>query len=297
MILEGAMTALVTPFSQDGSVDFPGFKANIQFQLEKGIQGLIVLGTTGETPTLTESEKQQLVDIAMREVRGKVPVIVGTGGNSTLSTVEDTLAMQKTGADAALVVVPYYNKPTQDGLLHHYMEIADSVDIPIVMYNVPSRCGVNMTAQTAIKLAEHPQIIGMKEASGDLAQIHRLITGTEKHSHFRVISGDDGMTFSAMMLGASGVISVTSNILPQKILQLVNACKDLNIARARQLNRELLAINEALFLETNPICVKAAMREWGMPSGPCRLPLCDMSSANQHKLVSALSGQQYLVGA
>ncbi|MDR1047745.1 MAG: 4-hydroxy-tetrahydrodipicolinate synthase [Treponema sp.] len=282
-ILRGAFTALVTPMKDGGDVDYDGFRRLIQFQLEGGIDGLVPLGTTGETPTLEESEEEKLIRIAVEEVGGKVPLVVGTGSNSTKSMLEYTKRAKDLGADAALVVTPYYNKPNDSGLIAHFEEAA-AVGIPIVVYNIAGRTGRNIPAPLMEKIAEIPGIAGVKESSGDMGQIGDVIANIAMRRNssnpFRVLSGDDAFTLPLCALGGDGTVSVISNLLPAKVTALTKACLEGNYTEARRIHFELLPFMKAAFIETNPAPIKAAMNMAGLPAGPARLPLGPLSSAH-----------------
>ncbi len=268
--LTGAFTALYTPFTATGQVDEPALRALCERQVAAGV-GLVPCGTTGETPTLTGAERDLVVQTAVEVAAGRVPVIAGTGSNDTRSTVEATRRARDLGADAALVVVPYYNKPPQSSLVAHFTAIADEGGLPIVLYNVPSRSGANMESHTSLRLAEHPHVIAIKEAAGDLEQLQRLIFEAPKG--FSVLSGDDAWTLPLMLLGGHGVISVAANVVPDEMAALVRAARagDLEAARAHQ--ARLLPLFRALFCVTNPIPVKRAAALLGHCRPDLRLPL------------------------
>lgn len=283
--LEGSMTALVTPF-RDGKLDLKSFASLVEWQIAQGTQALVPCGTTGENPTLSRDEQLEVIKVCVKTAAGKVPVIAGTGKNDTRETVELTKAALDLGADAALVVTPYYNKPTQEGLYRHYMAVAESADIPIVLYNVPGRTGVNMLPETVARCAEHPRIIATKEASADLvqaAEIHRLCG-----SKIAVISGEDALTFPLICQGAVGVISVTSNVVPAEMAKLckLSAAGDLPAARAQHL--KLLPLMKVLFIESNPIPAKAALARMGRMGAETRLPLTPISEGARVKVETAL---------
>ncbi|MDR3337136.1 MAG: 4-hydroxy-tetrahydrodipicolinate synthase [Treponema sp.] len=292
--LKGAFTALITPMKDNGDVDYDGFRALIKFQIDGGIEGLVPLGTTGETPTLDEHEEEKLIGIAIEEIRGRIPVIIGTGSNSTKHMVVYTKRAKDLGADAALVATPYYNKPNDSGLLRHF-EAAASVGIPIVIYNIASRTGRNIPTPLMEKLARIPNILGVKEASGDINQIGDVICNIklpakEKGGDFTVFSGDDALTLPLMALGGDGVISVISNLVPGKVTALTNACAKGDLETAGKLHYELLPLIKAVFIETNPVPIKAAMAMAGLPAGPTRLPLGPLSPASEGALRTTLEG-------
>jgi 4-hydroxy-tetrahydrodipicolinate synthase len=286
--LRGAFTALVTPFKENGDVDYEGFRKLIKFQIDEGINGLVPLGTTGETPTMDDDEEEKLIKIAVEETRGRVPLIIGTGSNSTKHMVGYTKRAKDLGADAALVVTPYYNKPNDTGLIKHF-EVAAAVGIPIVIYNIGSRTGRNIPVALMKRLAEIPGVIGVKEASGDINQIGdtiREIALPRKAAGnpFVVLSGDDSLTLPLIALGGDGIISVISNLIPRKITALARACLDGNFEEGRRLHHELLPLAKTAFIETNPIPLKAAMNWAGFPAGPTRLPLGPLEAKNEPPL-------------
>ncbi|MDR2537440.1 MAG: 4-hydroxy-tetrahydrodipicolinate synthase [Treponema sp.] len=286
--LKGAFTALITPMKDNGDVDYEGFHRLVEFQLNAGIDGLVPLGTTGENPTLDEDEEDGLIAIAVKLAHGRVPVIIGTGSNSTKHTVKYTQRAKDMGADAALVVTPYYNKPNDAGLLRHF-EAAAGVGLPIVIYNIASRTGRNINAPLMQKLSLISGIIGVKEASGDLNQMADIIAQNRDTDHeFTVLSGDDALTVPLLALGGDGVISVISNLVPAKVTALVKAGLSGDFVEARRLHYELLPLVKAAFVETNPIPIKAAMGLAGLPAGPTRLPLGPLSLENERLLRTTL---------
>ncbi|MBC7099112.1 4-hydroxy-tetrahydrodipicolinate synthase [Candidatus Bipolaricaulota bacterium] len=292
-MFEGVYTAMVTPFDRDGKIDEEGLRENVRFQIRKGIHGLVPTGTTGESPTLSYEEHNRVVEIVVDEVGGRVPVLAGTGSNSTWEALMLTRHAKEVGADGALIVVPYYNKPTQAGLYAHFKKLAEEVDLPQVIYNIPSRTGVNMLPETMAKLAKLKNIVGVKEASGDLNQVARIVELT-RGENFTVVSGDDALTFEIMKLGGQGVISVASNIVPDRVVRLVESLRSGDLETARRLNDELMPLFKALFIETNPVPVKTAMNWMGMPAGGCRLPLVEMQPESQEKLRRVLVEQGLL---
>jgi len=286
-MFEGALTAMITPFDKDDKVDEEGLRENVKFQTKNGIHGLVPVGTTGECATLSYEEHNRVIEVVVDAAGGKVPVLAGTGSNSTWEAVMLTKHAKEVGADGALVVVPYYNKPTQAGLYQHFKRIAEEVDLPIVIYNIPSRTGVNMLSETMAKLAKLKNIVGVKEASGDLKQIARIIELT-RGEDFMVSSGDDSLTLEIMKLGGVGVISVASNIVPDKVVKLVDACRSGNLKTAKKIDDELAPLVRTLFIETNPGPVKMAMNWMGMAAGGLRLPMVELEPENQEKLRSVL---------
>lgn len=292
-MLTGTFTALITPMKENRNVDYGGFRELVRFQIENRVDGIVPIGTTGEAPTLEEDEEEKLIKIAVEECSGKTLVIVGTGSNSTKSAVSYTQRAKDLGADAALVVTPYYNKPNDAGILLHFEAVA-KIGLPIVIYNIASRTGRNINVPLMGKLAEIQGIIGVKESSGDINQIIDMIHGVSEGkrsegSDFSVVSGDDALTLPLLALGGRGVISVASNLVPGKMVDLVNAGLAGDFTQARTLHYELLPLVKALFVETNPIPVKAALKMIGLPAGPTRLPLGPLSPASREALSQTLS--------
>lgn len=284
-MFKGAITALVTPFC-DGKVDTKALKNLIEFQIKGGIDGIVPCGTTGESATLSYDEHNKVVELTVKYVKNRVPVIAGTGANSTEEAIELTEHAKKVGAHASLQVCPYYNKPTQEGIYRHFKKIAETVDIPIILYNIPGRTGINMLPETIVRLAKIPNIVGIKEASGSLEQVTEIIKAAPKD--FVVLSGDDPMTLPMLSLGGKGVISVASNIIPGKIAKIVNAYLNGKTKEAVKIHYEYFDFMKAMFIETNPVPVKTALALMGMIKFEVRLPLCEMSEANQEKLKSIL---------
>jgi len=292
-MFEGAYTAMVTPFDANDKVDEEGLRANVKFQIKQGIHGLVPTGTTGECATLSYEEHNRVVEIVVDAANGKVPVLAGTGSNSTWEAIMLTKHAKEVGADGALIVVPYYNKPTQSGLYAHFKKIAEEVDIPQVIYNIPSRTGINMLPETMAKLAKLKNVVGVKESSGDLKQIARIIELT-RGENFKVISGDDAFTLEIMKLGGVGVISVASNIVPDKVVKLVESLRAGDMVKAKKINDELTPLFKALFIESNPGPVKTAMNWMGMAAGHLRLPLVELEPENQEKLRKVLIDMRLL---
>jgi 4-hydroxy-tetrahydrodipicolinate synthase len=294
--LRGAFTALITPLQADGTVDYDGWKRLIDFQLAAGIDGLVPLGTTGETPTLEDDEEEKLIRLVVAAAKGKAPLVVGAGSNSTKSMLFYTRRAKDLGADAVLIAAPYYNKPNDSGLLGHF-EAAAAVDIPIVVYNVPGRTARNIPAALMKRLMHIPQIIGVKEASGDINQIGDVIDAASQiRPDFQVISGDDGLTLPVMALGGTGVISVVSNLIPQKIAAFTRALTSGDYAEGRRAHFELLPLFRAAFVETNPVPIKAAMNMAKLPAGPVRLPLGPLSPASETLVRSTLTRLNIIAG-
>ncbi|MEO0087864.1 MAG: 4-hydroxy-tetrahydrodipicolinate synthase [candidate division WOR-3 bacterium] len=285
-MFRGSVVALITPF-KNGKLDIEGLKKNLQFQLENGTDGFLPCGTTGETPSLEEDEWIEVVKTTIEFVNKRKPVIVGTGTNNTQKTIKYTVLAEKLGADACLVVAPYYNKPTQEGLYQHFKEVSRSVKIPIILYNIPSRTGVNILPKTLARLvSDCKNIIGIKEASGNLDQVSEIISILG--NNFVVFSGDDSLTLPILSLGGKGVISVLANILPKETHLLVKNFLEGNIREAQKIHLRYFKLMKALFIETNPIPVKTAMNLMGLPAGELRLPLTPMTKENLEYLKSIM---------
>lgn len=280
-MFQGANVAIVTPF-KDGRLDEEAYRQLIEFQIENGTHGIVPCGTTGESATLSHAEHKRVVEICLDQVKKRVPVIAGTGSNNTAESLELTEHAQKAGADAALMITPYYNKPTQEGLFRHYKKIAESTKIPIIVYNVPSRTSLNLLPETVARLAELPNIIGIKEATGDLRQGAKVIELCG--DKFTVLSGDDFTALPLMAMGGKGVITVISNVAPKDMAQMCDAFLAGDLAKARGLHYKMLPLMEAMFFETNPVPAKTALKMMGKITGEVRLPLCSMSPANAEKL-------------
>ncbi len=287
MMFEGALTAMVTPFDKDGKIYEEGLRENVKFQIKNGIHGLVPVGTTGECTTLSYEEHNRVVEIVVDAAKGKVPVLAGTGSNSTWEAIMLTKHAKEVGADGALLVVPYYNRPTQAGLYQHYKRLAEEVDIPQVIYNIPSRTSVNMEPETMAKLAKLKNIVGVKEASGNLEQIMRIIELT-RGENFVVISGNDSLMLEIMKMGGVGIISVAANIVPDKVAKIVDSFRSRDVETAKRINDELTSLFKVLFIETNPGPVKMAMNWMGMSAGGPRLPLVELEPENQEKLRKVL---------
>lgn len=281
-LYSGTWTALITPFREDGSIDEPALRNLVRMQIANGVTGIVPMGTTGESPTTTAEEDYRIFKIVVEEAQGQVQVMAGTGSNSTRDAIKYTQNAQSAGADCCLVVCPYYNKPTQEGLRQHYLMIAESTDLPIIVYNIKGRTGVNMETSTLMELAKHPRIVGVKEASGDLNQMRDVIAN--RPENFTVLSGDDGLTLDLIKMGGNGVVSVTSNIRPQEMSQLVNYALAGNLTEAEELHNQLQPFFENLFIETNPIPIKYLMHRQGHCELNYRLPLCPPSAESQQTL-------------
>ena len=287
---EGVMTALVTPF-KNGSIDYGSYERLIEWQIASGVKGLLFLGTTGEAPSISIEEREEIIRFAVEKVRKRVPVVVGTGTNSTEKTIHMTKQAGELGADCALVVTPYYNKPVQEGLYQHYAAIAKSTSIPIIIYNVPSRTGVNILPETVVRLArDFENIIGIKEASGNMAQIDMLILKLKDvREDFHVWSGNDDQAFHVMCSGGSGVVSVLSNVAPRETQQMCEKIANGDLSRARELHLKLFPLMKALFVETNPIPVKYAVSKLGYCENELRLPLVKASESTMKAVDEALN--------
>jgi 4-hydroxy-tetrahydrodipicolinate synthase len=276
MTLRGSIVALVTPFKKD-QVDLSGLKKNIQFQLRNKTSGFVPCGTTGEAPTMTEAEWEAVIETTVETVQKQVPVIAGAGTNSTKKTIALTKKAKELGADAVLIVSPYYNKPTQEGIYRHFRAVCDSVHIPVVIYNIPSRTGVNVLPKTLERLVKDcPNIVGLKEAAGSLDQASEIIQLCE--DRITVLSGDDSLTLPILAVGGKGVISVIANIVPNEVATMIEHYFDGEIELATKLHKKLFPLAKAMFVETNPIPIKTAMNLMGMPAGNLRLPLCEPTS-------------------
>lgn len=285
MRFEGILTALITPF-RDDALDMPALHALVESQIEAGVHGLIACGTTGETPTLARDEYERVVRTVVEVAAGRVPVMAGTGGNNTPHTIETTRLAARLGADAALVVTPYYNKPQQDGMVAHFRAVAAEGGLPVCLYNVPGRTGVNLLPETVLRLIGTPGIFGIKEASGTVNQVRDLVAGAR--DGFTVISGDDGLALAHWAVGARGVISVASNVAPRQMVALWNTWKAGRVAEAAALDRTLAPLYSALFVESSPAPAKAAAALLGMCTDEVRLPLVPASVKTRELVAAAL---------
>jgi 4-hydroxy-tetrahydrodipicolinate synthase len=292
--LKGCGTALITPFKADGSLDEKALEGLVRWQIEEGIHFLVPCGTTGENPTMTHEEHLAVVDITVRTAAGRVPVIAGAGGNNTAKLIPLIAELDQLGVDGILSVAPYYNKPTQEGLYRHYRTLAESTDLPIVVYNVPGRTGVNILPSTLMRLAEIPNVAGVKEASGDVSQVGEICTLAP--GGFCVLSGDDSMTLPLIALGGRGVISVASNEAPAMMAAFASACLEGRWEEARSWNRKLYPLMKVNFVESNPIPVKAALAMMGRVEEVYRLPLVPISQSARGKVASVLSDLGLLTG-
>ena len=290
-LFKGVATAVITPFTNSNRIDFKSLKKIIEFQIENNISALVFLGTTGEASTLTEQEKLQIAEFAIKEVNNRVPVILGAGGNNTAQAISLSKKFEKLNPDALLHVTPYYNKCTQHGLFLHYQEIASSIKTPIILYNVPGRTNVNLLPETTIKLSKIPNIIGIKEANSDINQTNQLLSN--KPENFAVYSGDDNNIFNILALNGDGVISVVSNVLPKQTSLICDEFFKTNYSTSRQLQFDLLPIIQELFKEVNPIPIKYAMKILGFGNGKTRLPLTKLSNKNVNNLKNILKNYYF----
>lgn len=273
-MFKGVLPAIITPFKDDYSLDKEGLRRNIELLAETGIAGIVPCGTTGESATLSFEEHKQVVEIAVD--CSKVPVVAGTGSNNTTEALELTKHAKDAGADAALLITPYYNKPNDRGMFEHYRMIAEKCDIPIILYNVPKRTGIDLKPVLVARLSKEKNIVGIKEASGNLSQVSQILE-LIKGSDFTVLSGDDDLTLSIMALGGAGVVSVVANVAPKKTVEMVNCASRGDYSRARELHFMLAPLVRSMFLDTNPIPVKTACQLMGLAAGPLRLPLASMT--------------------
>lgn len=287
MELRGCFVAIATVFSEDGAVDEQGLRGNIEFLIQRGVAGIVPCGTTGESATLSWEEHNRVVDIALSQAKGRVQVIAGAGSNNTQESIEAAQHAKVKGANAILCITPYYNKPTQEGLYQHYKMITGKVDIPIVLYNVPGRTAVNLAPETVERLCEFKNIVAIKEASGNLVQISEI--HRRCGDRLTILSGDDALTLPILTCGGKGVISVVANLLPEKMVALIDAFQNGNLSKALELHEELLPVSNAMFIETSPAPVKTAMNYLGLKAGPLRLPLVQMTEENKQKLIAVLN--------
>jgi len=292
MMFTGAFTAMITPF-RNGRLDEARLSDQVEYQITNGIDGLVPVGTTGESPTVDFKEHARVLELTIHAARGRVHVIGGVGANATSEALELHRIAKDLGASAGLSVNPYYNKPSQEGLYRHFMTLADKVDLPIVLYNVPGRTGVTMTAQTVAKLSQHANIVAIKEATGILDMTSEIASVC----HLPILSGDDSLTLPIMSIGGRGVISVISNLLPAKVKQMVKHAADGNFAEARAIHYQLFPLIKAIFADGNPVGIKYAMKVAGMDTGELRLPLCEASEATkkQIELFMAPAGAPFAV--
>jgi 4-hydroxy-tetrahydrodipicolinate synthase len=287
----GSIVAIVTPMFDDGGIDFVSLQRLCDWHIEQGTHGIVIVGTSGESPTVNFEEHCELIRVAVEHVKGRIPVIAGTGGNSTLEAIELTAYAKQVGANASLQVVPYYNKPTQEGMFLHFQKIAQEVDLPIILYNVPGRTVADMSNDTILRLAKVPGIIGLKDATGNLERASALLAGLKAQgsSNFAVFSGDDLTAIFLMLMGGHGNISVTANVAPNLMSKLCEAAVLGQLETAREIQFQLLSLHQLMFIEPNPIPVKWALHEMGMIAPGIRLPLTPLSQSIQATLVKNLA--------
>lgn len=294
MEIRGVYTALVTPFDNEGGVDYDGLRDNIQQQLAAGVSGLVVLGTTGETPVLKSEERAEIVRTAIECAQSKVQIVVGTGTNCTRTTIKESLRAQELGADGVLVVTPYYNKPGARGVIEHYRALSAAIEIPFIQYNVQSRTGINVSAQTMMEISKLPGAVAVKEASGDIEQAGEIVRAAQAFGRdFAVLSGDDALTLPMISVGGRGVVSVASNLLPESIVALVGAALAGDFTRALELHQQLSDLFKETFIETNPVPIKYCMQRSGLAAGGVRLPLVELgddSKLKLNKLLESIGG-------
>ena len=288
-MFEGVLPAIITPFKRNSAMDLdiPGLKRNVDFIISRGIHGIVPCGSTGESATLSFEEHEKVIEIVVNNVNGRIPVLAGTGSNNTAEAIRLTKAAKDIGADGVLVISPYYNKPNRSGLVKHYTKLAD-LDLPVVMYNVPGRTGQNLEPDLVAELAQHPNIVGIKEASGNIGQISRIIEETQDED-FRVISGDDNITLPILALGGAGVISVAANVDPARMVAMYEAMKEGDYQKALVLHYALSPLFRSMFIDTNPIPVKKAVELLGLAGGPVRLPLDELDEKKTEQLKKILS--------
>ncbi|MDR3395685.1 MAG: 4-hydroxy-tetrahydrodipicolinate synthase [Parasulfuritortus sp.] len=285
-MLTGSLVALVTPMLPDGSLDLPRFRSLVDWHAAQGTDGLVIVGTTGESPTVNPEEHCLLIRTAVEQSAGRVPVIAGTGANSTTEAIELTRCAKKAGAVAGLSVAPYYNRPTQEGLYQHFKAIAEAVDLPVILYNVPGRTASDIGNDTVLRLAQVPGVVGIKDATGNIERGTLLIK--QAPASFAVYSGDDASALALMLLGARGVVSVTANVAPKLMHEMCSAALAGNLAKAREINFRLLSLHQKLFVEANPIPVKWALTEMGLIESGIRLPLTSLTTQYHDTLRAAL---------
>lgn len=288
-MFEGVLPAIITPFFRDSSMslDLEGLESNIESLLQRGVHGIVPCGSTGESATLTFEEHETVIARTVEVVDGRVPVLAGTGSNSTAEAMRLTRSAKDAGADGALIISPYYNKPNRSGLIKHFTKLAD-LDLPIVIYNVPGRTAQNLQPDLVAELAEHPNIVGIKEASGDITQVSRIIEETQDED-FSVLSGDDAMTLPILAIGGTGVISVAANVVPGLMVEMYESFSAGDLAHAQDLHYILSPLMRAMFIDTNPIPVKKAVELIGMAAGPVRLPLDELDAARTELLKGVLA--------
>ncbi len=290
MNLKGTTVAMVTPFTKDDGVDEAGMRENINYLIDRGVDGLLAAGTTGESPTITHDEQRRMIDILVDEVNGKVNAIAGAGSNSSKEALGLVQHAENAGADAALVITPYYNKPQQHGLYEHYKMLEQSTNIPIIVYNVPSRTGIDIDVETIVKLAQLDKIVGIKEANPDMDKVSATIKGLQNQDvkNFIILSGNDNLTLPMISMGGKGVISVVANVDPARMSEMVNAALEGDFTKAGKLHYELYDLMKVLFIESNPVPAKNALNMMGRPAGHVRMPLAPMKEENISKLRNVL---------
>jgi 4-hydroxy-tetrahydrodipicolinate synthase len=286
-MITGSLVAIVTPMHEDGSLDFARFRNLIDWHIAEGTDGIVVVGTTGESPTVSFDEHKELIRVAVEHARGRIPIIAGTGGNSTAEAIELTEAAKKAGATACLSVVPYYNKPTQEGLYRHFRKIAETVDLPMILYNVPVRTVTDLANDTVLRLAQVPGIIGIKDATANMERGSDLIRRAPRG--FAIYSGEDAGALALILLGGHGVISVTANVAPRLMREMCAAALVGDVKKAREINLKLLPLHQRLFIETNPAPVKWAMAQMGLIESGIRLPLAPLSERCHDAVREALA--------
>ena len=274
-MIQGSIVALITPFNEDGSVNYDRLRELVDWHIEEGTDAILALGTTAETPTLTMKEEDEIARIVIEQTAGRVPVIVGSGSNNTMMAIEQSLKFQEMGADALLVITPYYNKTSKAGMVYHFTQVADAVDIPVYVYNVPGRTGVSITYEALAEISQHKNIVGIKEASGDMSLVSKFAKLINEN--FNVYSGNDDINLPILSVGGAGVISVLANILPKETHELAMAYISGDTDKARAMQMKYLDFINALFIETNPIPIKEAMNMVGLNVGGYRMPLCPMA--------------------
>lgn len=285
-MIRGSMVALITPFHEDGSVNYDKLRELVEWHIQEQTDAILVLGTTAETPALTVTEEDEIARISIETAAGRVPIIVGSGSNNTMIAMEQSIKYEKMGADALLVITPYYNKTNKSGMVNHFYTVADAVNIPIYVYNVPGRTGVSLTYEALVEISKHKNIVGIKEASGDISfvtKISRLI-----NDDFNVYSGNDDMSIPLMSVGGAGIISVLANILPRETHEMAMAYLNGDVKKAAEMQLYYLDFINSLFIETNPIPIKEAMNLVGMDVGGYRMPLCPMEDDTKVKLVESM---------
>ncbi len=285
-MITGSLVAIITPMREDGALDFVRFRQLIDWHVAEGTDGIVVVGTTGESPTVNFDEHKELIRIAVEHSRGRIPIIAGTGGNSTAEAIELTASAKQNGATACLSVVPYYNKPTQEGMVQHFRKIAETVDLPMILYNVPARTVADLQNDSVLRLAQVPGIIGIKDATANIERGTDLVKRAPRN--FSIYSGEDSTALALILLGGHGVISVTANVAPKLMRQMCAAALVGDVKKARELNLKLLPLHQRLFVEANPIPVKWALAEMGMIEHGLRLPLVPLSEKFHQTLREAL---------